>query len=158
MLEALLDPTRRAKAAADQEKRRETMGHLVSRDPAVSNYNYGLARERFALSLPEGPARDAILVEAYALQGRYADAAKLADDRSHWQYGARMCALNGLNQRQCSCPDRTIETQAGNAKGQYVPTLTKIEKVFVRGEAVVTFYRCRLCGYISAFGPSRELY
>lgn len=164
MLDTLLDPSRRAEAARDQEKAREEFGHQVNRHPALIEYLHGLTREQHALQALESiyalseDERDSStltillsrLAEGYGLQARFKEAADVAPDGAHkTQYEAWAQALGSIGVRRCNCPPAVNQRSPNDAKGQNFPTSTVIKEVS-DGKRVIALTRCSLCYVISA--------
>src|SRR6185369_16868987 len=101
MLETLLDPQRRKKAAEDQARLREIKGSRVARDAAQHNRLYGFAREHLALQqldrLGDGNADQTLyeqLAEGLALQGHFEEAAAVAPEGARKEaYQAKATAV-----------------------------------------------------------------
>lgn len=158
MMSTLLD--RQQEAADDQAKLREAQSHRVSSsDPARAMYFFGKGRERMLLQsiqpddfTPAGALRLTQLGEAYALQGRFVEAAAVTKSEAHQkQYEAQAKAVAALGSRQCLCPIYWIEPSKTDAKGIRVENHHPIKQIF-DGERYITFLRCRNCNALSANG------
>ena len=149
MLEALLDPERRKKAAEDQARLKQLMGHRVARHPAQANHLYGVARERLALEQIDRLANDADqtlvaplyeqLAEGLALQGNLEAAAEIAPEGPRKEnYAAKVKAIAHIGESLCVC--------AGKVDGAQLPA----GRVWT-GKVTIQFTRCQWCGAISAY-------
>ena len=157
MLSELLDPEILAQADKDQAALRLKNAHRVANSPAQVNYRFGLAIERAVLDSIQsddftnaGAERLARLGEAYALQGRFEDAAAVTPDQAYKAaYEARARAMRSTGARLCLCPPYVQKPSKTDAKGTREPTQHKIEEVW-DGNRAITFYRCGVCQVISA--------
>lgn len=155
MLQQLLDPERRAKAAKDQAELKQVMGHRVARRPGQANYLFGVARERMALNQLtvvgnlDDESRDALLsqlAEGLALQAKFEAAAQVAPEGDHKQeYFAKAEAIARVNEQQCACP---VLQDAGD--GGKEATQLSSEKAW-NGKLTISFTRCKICKAISAY-------
>lgn len=157
MLDVLLDPDRRRKAAVDQSKLREKHGHRVPNDPALIHYLWGCAREKAALALiqPDDFQTDQSLAlnqlaEAYAAQARFAEAAATTRSAAHKaDYLQKANAVANIDQRLCGCADSFNHRVPDDAKGFNVPSQKPIERVH-DGEDLIVLSRCLHCQTITA--------
>lgn len=157
VLEFITDPERRAAERKRQEVEREKRGHLLRTHPAHMNFAFGEAKESLALDLLDVPHdhKETLrllnqLAEAYALQGRFREAAQATMDLELKSfYGVRADAVASLNMRRCNCPSAIQIKHPTDAKGQTVNQQPPIEEVF-DGQRIVTFTRCSNCKSISA--------
>lgn len=175
MLDTLLEPARRQKAAEDQAKLAAVMGSRIARMPAQAKYFYGVARERIALdqigqsaNAEAQPELFLLLAEGLALQGQFQTAADIAPEGDHKkEYQAKATAVEHINEQQCPDPlSRPMdldaraglsaealrehpEAAAGVAARQEATQLL-MEKIF-NGKVVITFTRCLVCKAISAY-------
>lgn len=155
MLETLLEPERRAKAAEDQVKLREKHGgRVVPNDPAIAAFYWGQRRERSALdALAEDRLQEWVLsqlAEGLAAQACYVEAAEVAANpklKSRYQERAR--ALKMLGVRQCRCPSIQLLPDPEDAKGRSLSNPRDIERVY-DGERIIVITRCSFCKAISA--------
>lgn len=158
MLQTLLDPERRKKAAEDQAKLRATMGQHVARNPAQANYLYGLARERMALD-QLGALSDftdlsdthvehlrAQLAEGLAFQGQFDKALGIASDtdKRRATYAAKQAAIERVGEIICGHP-----LTRRNADDLEESLHVLIQKVW-NGKVEIVFTRCLECNTISA--------
>lgn len=163
MLELLLTPERREKAAETQILRREQMGHRLLMDPARIKFAWGVQRELHATHQlqalqssganpeQEGQFREQ-LAEGKAAQGQFAEAASLSQDADRGaEYQARADALRHPG-RRCTCPDTILQRQAGSAKGRATPTQNPVEVVWT-GSGNLTFLLCSQCSILSLHIP-----
>lgn len=152
MLETLLDPQRRHKAAEVQVRLKEVMGHRVARDAAQRNYLYGFAREQMALEqlerLGNANADQSLyeqLAEGLALQGNFEAAAAIAPEGPRKDaYKAKANAVANVGEQQCGCP------ASHQVNGQEQSTQLAASKVFT-GKVSIQFTRCLECGAVSAY-------
>lgn len=157
MLTELLDPENVAKADQDQAALRLKNAHRVPNSPARVNYVFGCSIEQNVLNSIQsddfshaGADRLARLGEAYALQGRFEDAAAITPNLAYKAaYEARARAMQSVGARLCLCPAYLVRVSPTDAKGTREPTQHKIEEVF-DGDRVISFYRCGGCQKISA--------
>lgn len=146
MLETLLDPQRRKKAAEDQDRLREVMGPRLARNAAQHNFLYGFARERLALEqlerLGDGHADPKLyeqLAEGLALQGNFEAAAAIAPEGERKKfYQEKVEAVARVNEDRCVC--------LGKVSGAQIAA----GKVFT-GKVTIQFTRCQWCGAVSAY-------
>lgn len=156
MLDILLDPERRQKGAEDQAKARARHGHRIITDPAQSRFFVGQAREQSILAALEGvTAEDQKahwlnqLAEAYAMQGRFSEAANIVQSSAHKaDFQAKAEAVSRIGTR-CNCPSHVHYPWPGDAKGRHVPAQTDLKRVW-DGKSLIVFRRCTQCGLISA--------
>lgn len=156
MLDILLDPERRQKAVEDQAKARAKFGHRIITDPAQSRYFVGQAREQSILAALEGvTAEDQKthwvnqLAEAYAMQGRFTEAAEVVQSPAHKaEYEAKADAVANIGQR-CDCSDTIHFPLPNDAKGRIEPSQTEVIRIF-DGTKTIIFRRCAYCKTISA--------
>lgn len=156
MLDILLDPTRRQKGAEDQAQARAKFGHRIITDPAQSRYFVGQAREQSILAALEGvTAEDQRihwlnqLAEAYAMQGRFTEAAEAVQSLAHKaDFQAKAAAVANIGKR-CDCPDTTHFPLPNDAKGRIELSQTEIKRVWNSKELII-FRRCAYCKAISA--------
>lgn len=163
MLETLLKPERRQKAAEDQEALRQVMGHRVPRQPEQANYLYGVARERMALDQLEhldlNEESEKVenllnqLAEGRALQADFEGATELAPEGEHKeQYRAKAKAVANINQQQCGHPLLRLTGYANGKPNKPVGESTQLKSETAwNGKLTITFTRCLLCGSISAY-------
>lgn len=155
MLDTLLDPERRAKAAEDQVKLRvKHGGRVVSSDPAIATFYWGQQREQSALAaLERNPLQEWVLsqlAEGLAAQARYAEAAGVVPqpgDRRN--YEERAAALDALGKRLCRCPSIQILPDPSDAKGRSFTNPRDIQRVY-DGDKVIVLARCSFCKIITA--------
>ena len=139
MLDTLLDPVRRAKAAEDQEKLRAVMGRRVNKDPIAAKFLFGQAREHMALDQLARSQTDVLLAQladGLFLQGKFDGAVEMAPegDRKE-EYKLQAKAVAHVNEPQCEHPtDRQHTT----------------EKIF-NGKTTISFTKCLDCSAISAY-------
>jgi hypothetical protein len=156
LIETLLDPVRRAKAAEHQVKLAEVMGHRVARRPGQANYLYGVARVAAALELlaTEDPVPGSErctqlldqLAEGLALQSQFELAISLAPDGPRKdQYQLKAIAVSHVGEQQCQCPV-TRTTEAGPEES----TQLTAEKTW-NGKVTIVFTRCLICNALSAY-------
>jgi hypothetical protein len=147
-VDLLKDPARRAESARAQEEARERWAHVVKRTPAQANYLFGLARAERALKADEVDAD--VLAEAFALQGRFAEAAALTTEEERREgYVARARAIETTGAFTCDCPAELITPSPADAKGKREPMRHPVETVY-DGTNEFTISRCRKCGALSA--------
>ncbi len=157
MLDTLLDPQRRKKAAEDQEKLKATMGHRVARLPAQRNYLYGVARERMALDqlgsfseLPDSTDDHflqlrAQLAEGLALQGLFDAAAEIAPEGpAQKEYEERAKAVMRVGEQGC---DHPLTREHDGVEEQ---TQLPVQKIW-NGKVEILFTRCLICSAVSAY-------
>lgn len=157
MLDVLLDPVRRQKAADDQIKLREKHGHRVPNDPALVHYFWGCAREDQALASlqPDDFQADQSfflnqLAEGYAAQCRFAEAAAATKSDAHrTDYLEKAKAVEGLGSIRCDCPPTLNHRLPNDAKGLNVSSQKPVERLH-DGEKLIVLNRCLHCGTISA--------
>lgn len=156
MLDILLNPERRQKAAEDQAKARDKFGHRIITDPARSRYFVGQAREQSILAALEGVTDNDQrahwlnqLAEAYAMQGRFTEAAEIVQRPEHKaEYEAKAKAVLNMG-RKCDCPDTIHFPLPNDAKGRIEPSQSEVIRIF-DGIKTIIFRRCAYCKMISA--------
>lgn len=156
MLDILLDPKRRQKGADDQAKARAKFGHRIITDPAQSRYFVGQAREQSILAALEGvTAADQKthwlnqLAEAYAMQGRFTEAAEVVQSPEHKaDFEAKAEAIANIG-RWCDCSDMIHFPLPNDAKGRIESSQTEIKRAW-NGKELIIFRRCAYCKTISA--------
>lgn len=162
MLELLLNPQRRAEAVEEQAALREKLGHKIDRHPAQIKFLHGLERERIMMPAIEdvysgvNTAPDILpilldrLAEGYALQGKFREAANIAQSAERQaEYESKAKAVEAIGVKQCPCPPAANRRKPGDAKGENYPTSTPIEEIF-DGRRFITLTRCSICKTISA--------
>lgn len=156
MLDILLNPERRQKAAEDQAKARTKFGHRIITDPAQSRYFVGQAREQSILAALEGVTDNDQkahwlnqLAEAYAMQGRFTEAADVVQSPAHKaDFEAKAEAVSNMGKR-CDCSDTIHFPLRNDAKGRIEPSQSEIKRVW-NGKELTIFRRCAYCQTISA--------
>jgi len=156
MLRTLLDPGRQREASEDQAALSLIKSHRLADSVPRANYLFGCSLEQKILSTilsddftAGGRERLNRLGEAYALQGRFEDAATITTDPAHQAaYALRARAMQSIGVR-CACPAVVFRPSKTDAKGDRHVTQHKIEQVF-DGSRIVTFFRCAECGALSA--------
>lgn len=164
LLDVLNTPERREQARKDQEEMREKFGARLANHPAQANYLFGLARQQQALdqlaavedevidSAGENKRRIALfnqLAEGLALQGKFEDAVSICQSEPYRAvYEAKALAVKHIG-IGCQCPPTIVKPSDRDAKGEVSQSKQKVEEVF-DGTAVIAFFRCLLCGRVSA--------
>ncbi len=158
LLDVLLEPERRAKAAKEQEQLREKNQHRIVTDPALVTFYWGQNLERTALNQIEsndfsdrGQQALGQLSDALAAQARFSEAADLTQsDAQKKDYHAKALALEHVGERQCQCAPEKVYPKPGDAKGHRIESLRDIQRVS-DGQRVYRLRSCLHCGAISAF-------
>lgn len=159
MLDVLLDPSRRAKAAEEQESLREKHGRRVVTDPALATFFWGVGIERTVLEQlqsddfsEEGARLLKQLADAYAAQARFDEAAALVQDDTARQarYLAYAAAIHNIGTRQCNCPATITYPNPHDAKGHVIDSLRDVLRAS-DGEHVFALFQCRHCDAVSAY-------
>lgn len=158
MLDVLLAPESRQKAAEEQEQLRELHGARVVTDAARVTFYWGKQLENSVLQQLQpddfsenGKHLLTRLSDAYAAQARFDEAAEFAaSDEQKETYRKYAVAIAHAGERQCNCPSVIKYPLKDNAKGVQLESLGDVLRVS-DGERVFTLRRCRHCGAISAF-------
>ena len=146
LLEILLDPDRRAKAADEQAKLKQSIGTRLARSIPHANYVFGVARETLALERLQAGENDAAydqLGEGLALQARFTEATEAVRDIQRRElYAAKAAAIERIGELSCT------------HTGEHLPS----QRVW-NGKQMIAFTRCVQCGALAAseaFGPSQK--
>lgn len=153
LLQFVMTPARRKKAAAYQEEQRELQGHRVNKHPAVSRFLFGVNGERQALELLAANPQPHLyeqLAESLSLQAKFARAERFSQDATRKaEYHLRALAMRRVGRKGCNCPDFTIQPSRIDAKGERVENVVQFDEIW-DGEKLIKLSRCRLCKKVSA--------